>query len=159
MEKEEYEFVSKGRPLNHKIVYIVAFIAIMSLGIYTIIASEKSIFLIILGIVFILFSIFVLVYFISSLIILKDLVNLMIKDDKFYVSSIGEVDIEEIDVKDITSIDLFVLPILNGGFKDTMNYNYHVQINTKIDKYIVYCGNKKELEEYLTAKYKNLIEK
>ena len=77
----------------------------------------------------------------------------MVKNDVFVISPINSIDQIEIFSDDITSIDFFVLPILNDGNKDSSNFNNQVRINTIDEKFIVYCSNKEEFKTFIENIY------
>ena len=144
----ENEFVSLGRPMKGAFIYIIIVILLTLIG-GVCITTKGSVVAIILGIVFLLFALAALINFILIKRMLSKYENIVVNNGIFIISPLNSIDQIEIYADDITSIDFFVLPILNDGSKDCSNFNNQVRINTIDDKFIVYCSNKEEFKKYI----------
>lgn len=144
----ENEFVSLGRPMKGAFIYIIIVVLLTLIG-GVCVTTKGSVVAIILGIIFLIFALAALINFILIKKMLSKYENIVVHNGIFVISPLNSIDQIEIYADDITSIDFFVLPILNDGSKDCSNFNKQVRINTIDEKYIVYCSNKEEFKKYI----------
>jgi len=145
--------------MKNILIYILGFIIPLIFGIDNIVSSYRSIATIVLGIIFLICALFILVIFIFSLIVSRLQTNIIIENKKFIIFPIDSTEMIELNDDEIESIELFVLPILNAGYKQTKDYNNQIKIKTEDKSYIVYCANKEELKDFLEKNYKDKIAK
>ena len=148
----EREFISVGRPLKNAFLYILASLLLILLGVVCV-TTKGSIAAIVIGIFLFICALFIILAFIAFKKISSAYENIVVKNDVFVISPINSIDQIEIFSDDITSIDFFVLPILNDGNKDSSNFNNQVRINTIDEKFIVYCSNKEEFKTFIENIY------
>ena len=144
----ENEFISLGRPMKGAFIYIIVVILLTLIGAVCV-TAKGSVVALVLGIIFFVFAVAALINYILIKKMLSKYENIVVHNGIFVISPINSIDQIELYADDITSIDFFVLPILNDGSKDSSNFNNQVRINTIDDKFIVYCSNKKEFKEYI----------
>lgn len=117
-----------------------------------------SIISIILGVMFSLFSAILFGVCFLFIKVLKNFVNIEVENDMFTFTPVDSIEKVELTAEEIVNIDFFVLPILNGGYKDSSNFNNQIKIVTDSEKYIVYCNNKKEFKEFINHHYPSMLE-
>lgn len=142
--------------MKYGFIYIIGFLLLSLISVLCL-TTKGSIAAMILGVIFALFAILLLINFVMTRQVLKHYENIIVKNGIFIISPIDSVDQIELYADDITSIDFFVLPILNDGNKYSSNYNKQVRINTIDDKFIVYCSNKDEFKKYIEANFEEKI--
>ena len=152
----ENEFVSLGRPMKGAFIYIIIVILLTLIG-GVCVTTKGSVVAIVLGIVFLVFALAALINFILIKKMLSKYENIVVHNGIFVISPLNSIDQIELYADDITSIDFFVLPILNDGSKDCSNFNKQVRINTIDDKFIVHCSNKEEFKAYIEKTFPEKI--
>lgn len=152
----EREFISVGRPLRHAFVYIPLALLLILFGVMCV-TTKGSVLAIVLGVFLLVIAFIVTVSFFLFKKVASEYENIKVKNDIFVISPIKTIDQIELYSDDITSIEFFVLPVLNDGNKDSSNFNNQVRFNTIDERYIVYCSNKKEFKEFVEKFYPEKI--
>ena len=152
---ENKEFVSCGRPMKNKLFYIVMVFLLVCSGVS--IMTYGKVITTIMGIIAFVFAAIVITLYILSYSLLRKYKNIIIKDDTVIISPVGTMEYEELNMNEIEYFDFFVLPIFQGNYKETSNYDNQIIIKTKEKEYIVYCKEKEMLKSFLVANYKDKI--